>query len=746
MSSKPLEGYFDSGTLLVSHYQLRINERPLRNTYSAPISPHEWCAICVVPDSAESGNLPAGSIPLGSIDARILRAIDQGWNESIRVTNQAVVPRKISVQIQIGCPIGDVEYEEEMKSEDKAIHSGIIPEVVQIEGYLKLRYFRDFGRRRHAPTEEMERLMGRLSPRNGEPVTRALDVELRTTHAPSIVPSLRVERSRISELRIDLILPAKERIDLHLSFLPEIDGSKFGSLSIPRTKPMPRLPTSQTLKQTEIITSNSTLNLALGQSQLDLQSLSLPIQVNHGETYSHRFSAFNAGIPRYIGIFGRDNLTSAWQSAIFSPEAMDPVLSRLALYKGVKWDPWRDEEPNRLPHERRLNPKAALGDNNREIYYGDSVSTLFWIVTLAAAYHWTADARLLDRHFLDLQTFCHWIERKLEQGSGYIYYNPESSENSRNHAWKDSGDAIVDSVGRIQVPPLATAEIQGYCYLALLAAAELMVTRRKFLLARRYFTMATNLKKRFNRHFWMPEQNYFAIALTPDGRQVDSITSNIGHCLGCGIISAEKVPAVVGKLISPEMFSGWGIRTLSSDNPAYDPLSYHRGSVWPVENASIAAAFRLWGYDEQARMITTSQLAAAGLFDRLRLPEAMSGHPRTDDYPVPGLYPYTNLLQSWSVSAIPFYIQVILGLRPFAPLGAILLKPDLPEWLEWIEVRRLRVGRNVLSLRCWRNEKGGTRWKILENELDYVILEQPTFKDQKASFWSRLKGAARSAA
>jgi glycogen debranching enzyme len=187
----------------------------------------------------------------------------------------------------------------------------------------------------------------------------------------------------------------------------------------------------------------------------------------------------------------------------------------------------------------------------------------------------------------------------------------------------------------------------------------------------------------------------------------------MGHCLATEIVDEEKIPLVVKALMSEELFSGWGIRTLSNKNPGYDPYSYHRGSVWPVENAIIADGFSMHGYCEEANHIMTAQLGLAAMFQHMRLPEVISGHARSPESPVPGIYSYANLLQSWSVSAIAQYLQVMLGLMPRAEQGVLYLKPHLPEWLSWIELKNLKVGHAKLHLRFWRDEKGHTQWSVV---------------------------------
>ena len=748
MESRPLEGFFYAGTQLVTHYQIRVNGHKLVRTFAIQSAANQWSSVFLVPGTMEQGNLPAGRIPEGSVELRILRSVDRGWLESIRLFNYGSDKRKLLLEIELGCPIGDVEFEEEMKEEDKARSEGILPEIEWENGFPKLHYMREFGLRKRAPTEELKRLYGERAPVDGQEVARGVDVRFRTMQDASSNVRFDVKPGKITCIAMVVTLSRHGYVDLCTDFSPHVDGRTFehSITGAPLIEPIPKEKPELSDRTTIIRTGNSTLNMILAQAQADMESLALPtFGTQHDD--DERMGGFNAGVPRYIGIFCRDTLTTAWQSALFSPRFMESALSRVGVFRGVKWDSWRDEEPDRIPHERRLNPKAALGDSNRELYYGDVPSTPFWIVTLAATYNWTGDRDLLHKHKDTLEACCRWMERKLQEGNGFVYYAPALPDNdqlNRHHAWKDSGDAIVDGRGRVCVPPLATVEIQAYCFGAFLSAAGLALAMGKVNRAREFYDQAIQLKKRFNDVFWMPERRFFAMALDGDGRPVDAIGSNIGHCLCTGIIDEDKTADVVRGLVRPEMFSGWGIRTLSSDNPAYDPFSYHRGSVWPVENSTIAWGLAGCGYLKEAHELIGAQLGLATLFPNMRLPEVFSGHERSENYPAPGLYPQANLLQAWSVSAISLYLQILVGIRAFAPIKTLLVKPILPEWLPWVELRGLRVGKATVDLRFWRDDQGRSHWKVLSKRGFLVVLEQPTELSPEATLARRISEAASS--
>jgi glycogen debranching enzyme len=724
-----LQGFFAAGTLLMDFYRITVDGRTPRCTFSAPLAADRWSGIFIVPDSAREGDLPPGTVPRGSLEMTIDRQVNGAWMETLTVRNNASEARPVEVVLEWKCPVADPQSEESRsKDAPKVERAGLRPIVRRTGGLLGLRYERRFGRRRRAPTDELRRLLGKDAPKDGDPVERSL--EIRLSARPATRPRIRVIDGDRTRLVFRRRMPARGAWTLRMELLPIVDG-------FPLT-PWTRPPSGRT----RIQTGNADLNQILSTAAEDLEALELPALGPPGSV-GRIPPALIAGVPRYIGVFGRDLLTAGWQASLLSVRYLEDALSRTAMYAGVKRDDWRDEEPDRILHERRWNPNAALGRSNRELYYGDVAATPFWIITLASAYNWTGERSLLERHAGTLEACTRWVRRKLLEGAGFVTYDPRSTEPNRNQGWKDSGDAIVDARGRVHVPPLAVAEVQGYCFLALLAAAELALARRDAAGARELYREAMDLRKRFNEAFWMPRERFFAMALDGRGRRVDGIGSNAGHCLGCGIIDREKAPHVAARLLSPEMFSGWGIRTLSSDNPAYDPFSYHRGSVWPVENGTISAGLRLCGFHDDAVRVIAAQLAAAAWFPGLRLPEVLSGHARTPETPVPGLYPEANLLQAWSVSSVLFFLWVLLGLRPVAPLRTLLVKPVLPG-LPWVELSDLRVGESQVSLAFWRTDRGEVRWKILEKKGRLFVLEQPLELDPAATVGRRLRDLARS--
>jgi glycogen debranching enzyme len=233
-----------------------------------------------------------------------------------------------------------------------------------------------------------------------------------------------------------------------------------------------------------------------------------------------------------------------------------------------------------------------------------------------------------------------------------------------------------------------------------------------------------DLKRRFNRDWWMPDEGFVALALDPDKRQVRSIGSNAGHCLTSGVIADDHVPAVVGRLFAPEMFSGWGIRTLASSHPAYNPIGYHLGSVWPVENATIGFGLRRYGFDVRFLDLMEAMLDLASLYERGRVPECVGGYARAD-FPHPGAYPQANAPQAWNQSALPLLLHTVLGLQPVAALDLLVVDPVLPPWLPEVTLERLRIGGAIATLRFSRDGGGESHVEVVRKRGTLRVVKQP---------------------
>jgi glycogen debranching enzyme len=262
--------------------------------------------------------------------------------------------------------------------------------------------------------------------------------------------------------------------------------------------------------------------------------------------------------------------------------------------------------------------------------------------------------------------------------------------------------------------------------------------------AKRLYRDATELRKRFNDAFWMEDEGFFALGLDKDKRQIRFMTSNPGHCLAAGIVDRQLVQRPADRLFADDLFTGWGIRTLSSQHPAYNPYSYHRGAVWPVEHATFAFAFMRYGLMPHLHRLVQAQFEATALFDHYRLPELFSGHARDADHPFPAFYPQANAPQAWSSSAIFCLVQALLGLYPYAPLHMLLVDPQLPAWLPEITLSHLHIGKATVSIRFYRRADGRSDYRVLDKRGRLHILRQPSPWSLAASRTERVLEALRS--
>jgi glycogen debranching enzyme len=286
--------------------------------------------------------------------------------------------------------------------------------------------------------------------------------------------------------------------------------------------------------------------------------------------------------------------------------------------------------------------------------------------------------------------------------------------------------------------PLGTCELQGYWFAAqqLMAVMSWAVGARAD--ARAHWRSAMALKKRFNRDWWIDDESCVALAMDPQKRRVAAVSSNIGHCIAAGIVSDEHLPAAVERLFAPDMFSGWGIRTLSARHAAYNPLSYHCGTVWPVEQATIAFGLRRFGFDSRALELAEGLFALAALYPEWRIPECVGGYARRD-HPTPGAYPQANAPQLWNATAFALIVHTILGLQPLAPASTLVVSPSLPEWLAEVVLHDVRLGDAKATIRFWRDDRARSHAEMLEKDGTFRLIQQPPPESLSAGVSDRLR-------
>ena len=385
-----------------------------------------------------------------------------------------------------------------------------------------------------------------------------------------------------------------------------------------------------------------------------------------------------AGLPWFMTMFGRDSIFTSLQALPFTPDLAATTLRALGARQGTRLDDFRDEDPGRILHELRYGEMTAFEQRPHSPYYGSADATPLYVVLLDEYERWTGDTRLVRELEYEARAALDWIDEYADlQGNGYISYQRRNEKTGlENQCWKDSWDSISFRDGELPGFPRATCELQGYAYDAKMRGARLArnVWRDRGL-ADRLEREAADLKRRFNREFWVEDGQYFAIALDPDGRQVDSLTSNIGHLLWSGIVDKSKAKAVVGHLMGDRLFSGWGVRTLAEGEGRFNPIGYHVGTVWPFDCSFIAWGLRRYGFKREAARIAEGVLSAAEFFDG-RLPEAFGGYPRSmTKYPVQ--YPTACSPQAWSTGAPLLLLRTMLGLEPVG--DHLVVDPVLPE-------------------------------------------------------------------
>jgi glycogen debranching enzyme len=398
-----------------------------------------------------------------------------------------------------------------------------------------------------------------------------------------------------------------------------------------------------------------------------------------------RHSLPAAGLPWFMTMFGRDSILTSLQALPFNQELAATTLRELALRQGTRIDDFRDEDPGRILHEMRYGELTAFEERPHSPYYGSADATPLFVVLLDEYERWTGDTRLVRELEFEARAALRWIDEYAElQGNGYVAYQRRNQETGlENQCWKDSWDSISYRDGTLPGFPRATCELQGYAYDAKLRGARLArLVWRDPAFAEALERQAADLKRRFNRDFWVEDGEYFAIALDADGRQVDSLTSNNGHLLWSGIVDKSKAKAVARQLMGERLFSGWGVRTLAVGEGRYNPIGYHVGTIWPFDNSFIAWGLRRYGFKEEAAQVAAGILEAAEFFDG-RLPEAFGGYPRSmTKYPVQ--YPTACSPQAWSTGAPLLLLATMLGLEPVGE--HLLVDPALPSTIGHLEL------------------------------------------------------------
>jgi glycogen debranching enzyme len=448
---------------------------------------------------------------------------------------------------------------------------------------------------------------------------------------------------------------------------------------------------------TQVTTSNEDVYRLYRQSVEDMAALRLPL----GDSIPQELLAA-AGVPWFVTVFGRDSLIVSLQNMMVYPEFARGTLQSLSDLQATELDEHRDAEPGKIPHELRYGELAHFKQIPHTPYFGTADATILYIIALHEAWKWMGDDSLLSAYQQVVLKCMDWIDRYGDRdGDGFQEYQTRSQQGYENMGWKDAGEALVYPDGSLVKGPKALCELQGYAYDAKLRAGEAAEYLGQTERAAQLRKEAADLQQRFEEHFWCEDVGYYAYALDGDKKPVKTIASNAGHLLWSGIARPDRAERVMQRLLEPDMWSGWGIRTLSEQNPAYNPFSYQNGSVWPHDNGIIAMGFKRYGFTKEVAMIARDISEAASYFVFNRLPELYAGVKRE-----PGTFPVqylgANVPQAWAAGSVFHLLRAILGLDADAPHRTLYVDPVLPPWLPDITLRRLRVGKATVDIRFYR--------------------------------------------
>lgn len=541
--------------------------------------------------------------------------------------------------------------------------------------------------RRHAPAW------------HGRSVTFAYDGRDRCRRSLAITFSRAPTRHGRQTAHFAIHLPPRRAITLGVNIRID-ERAANGAASTRRPRSTLRAAARRAFAQTPrttVTSDNLLLDAILERSFADLRLLRSSISA---EEY------YAAGVPWFATLFGRDAAITAIQMLAYEPRVAEQTARLLAFYQARETNEWRDEQPGKILHSIRVGEMARLGLIPHTPYYGSVDATPLFLILIARHAAWTGNLSLFNELRENIELALTWMSDGADSnGDGYIDYVSTSAHGLINQGWKDSGDAIVTASGALATPPIALAEVQGYSFLARQLIADLYERAGDATHAGTLRADAQALRARFERDFWLPSLGCYALALERDDRPLGVVTSNAGQVLWSHIAKPARARRVAKRLMAPDMFSGWGIRTLSTDARRFNPVGYHLGTVWPHDNALIAAGFRHYGLDAAARRVFAGLLRTGAYFRSYRLPEVFAGF-STAEFQTPVRYPVACHPQAWAAGSVPYLLGALLGLEPDGFAGHLrVVHPTLPDGVNRLELRDLPVGKSRISIRFTRGTK-----------------------------------------
>lgn len=682
------EGIFAIDTRFISYYQLFVNRQPWKVVTSGPLSFYAArMHLTNPPLVTEDGELPENSLSL-TLD----RMVEEGIHEDFYLLNRSQKHVRLLFEIALRSDFADIF---EVKSKRFVLRGSMHTTWNMHEHMLRTAY----------TDKDFHRAVSYWLPEGPVPVGFAngrifFEIDLKPAE----------EWHSCGEF----ILEHGQHIKKHSGHRTECYTPTFASDATPALgqEPSSDFDERQARWQarcTAIETPNDHVYRMHHQAVEDMGALRI-----YDMDVSDEAWVPAAGVPWFVTLFGRDSLIVSLQNMSVAPGFARGALKRLAEYQASERDDWRDAQPGKMLHEIRFGELAHFHKIPFTPYYGTADATILYLIVLSETYRWTGDVQLLHEYRAVADACLKWIDSYGDlDADGFQEYKTYSTLGYENVGWKDSHDAVVYANGTQVTQPKALCELQGYVYDAKLRMTEIFEAIGEPERAQHLRDEAHTLKRRFNDAFWMEDAGCFAFGLDPHKQQITSVASNAGHCLWSGIADPEKAKRTAGRLLEDDVWSGWGIRTISSSNPAYNPLSYHLGSIWPHDNGIIAAGFKRYGLDREANFVIRGIFDAARRFDLYRLPEVFAGfHRRGQKTDFPVLYPGgANIPQAWASGSIFHMLQTILGLRADAPHGRLYVRPTLPDWLTDIHLRHLHVGTYALHLHFWR-EGDRSRWEL----------------------------------
>jgi len=699
------EGFFFHQTRYLSHFSMEIEGADPKFISANTVDHHFLTAYHFAPSpvgrsagpTPEDDSSTGGEIIQKGIEIQVNAFVGDGLHLDIIVTNHALAPAAVSVSLNLQADFADLNE----------AHAGKRQQNGQVERIW-----------RAADKREVDDARGEL----------ALDYK----HSDlQLATQFRVEggdalNDADGTLACALSLRPHEPRIITVDLIPVFEGKRIEPFygrdgtfdeAARATKARRRW-----LEGCAILSAdNPVVQVAWDQAVSDLASLQL-LDGPNDESYM-----IIAGVPNYTGLFGRDAFVTSLQTAALTPATLRGSLQAVSRWNATATEDYFDSEPGKVLHQRQRGPLAQLGLTPYLHYYGDHSTPGLFLLSAAMDLAHTGDLDAFRSLKDKLLGTLAWLERNADK-DGFYPYQTRSKMGLKNQSWKDSGDAVLYPDGRMVKDPIAMSDIQGLVYAGKQAVALAFAVADDNDRSTQLLAEAKALKQRFNARFWMPEENYFAIALGPDGEQVKSVASDPGACLAYGIVDDDKAAAVADRLLADDMFSGWGIRTLSSRHPAFNPFAYHLGSVWPSPNSISAYGLMRYGFVDHMHRLAEALFSVSQIFDLDRLPEVFGGHTRDARHPHPGLYPGACSPQAWSAGAVILLVQTMLGLTPLAPRSTLMVDPALPEWLPEITLRNFRVGASRTSLKFHREPNGRTAVEVIDSGGLYIARPAASIK------------------